>query len=405
MNHTQEHTAVPKPPSPPIGLWRHEHVTRPLRLADLTDDLLWTKLLRAAPLALRPARIILAFFALLSVSLIWRLPSLWPRSNGATFLSDSSNSLGAAADAARIAWADGPLPALWVALSQFLFRVPLDLLSNHPVWTVSMVLLCLPVLAIGGGTISRMVACEFSQAFMLPWTEALALVFRRRNSLIGAAVAPLLIVGAIVLGLGVAGWILLNWPGVNVVGATFYPLFLAGGLGASIVLIGYVLGQCLLTPAVVCENTDAIDAMQRSYAYVISSPLRLLVYAAVLGVLGLIVGLSTEIASRGATLFTGAEATNMVRHAAQPGGTWNAGASVIVFWNTLFAAVLSSFALSFYFSASTILYILLRRLNDGQEPVEIWMPGLVPGTLSTAEPAERAAAIPDSPGAHGDDDR
>lgn len=386
-------------PAPhPAGFWRREHLTRPLRLADLTDDLLWPRLLRAAPLAMRPARVVIAFFTLLAISLIWRVPGYLPKIGGDAFLSDAAAALRSAADTGQLARTDGLLNGVGAFFSTFLFGVPASLLMSHPVWTIVLTLLTLPILAMGGGAISRLVACEFSQCVMIPWTEALGLVLRRKTSLIGAALSPLVIAGGTLLSISVGGWLLLNWPGVNLLGATLYPLFIAGGFVVSIILIGYLLGQCLLTPAVVCENTDAIDAMQRAYAYVIASPLRLLLYSAVLvaqlvavaGMLGLIVGAALQVASAASTAFTGTEAAVMVHGGAPEGSTWSAGASLISFWTAIPTALISAFMLSFYFSGSTILYMLLRRLNDGQDPAEIWMPGLVPGTLASTTAQEHS---------------
>ncbi len=386
--------------SPPPGLWRREHLTRPLRLADLTDDLLWTKLLRAAPMALRPARVLLAFFTLLIVALIWRAPALWPKFGGDRFLNDAASIFRSATDTLRVAFAEGLLVGALSAVTQFLFRIPAELVTQHPAWAIGLTLVTLPVFAIGGGAISRMVACEFSQCFMLSWTEALGMALRRRNSLVGAALAPLVIVGLLLAALSIGGWVLLNWKGINLLGAALYPLFLAGGFAAALILVGYAFGQCLLTPAVVCENTDAIDAMQRAYAYVIASPLRLVMYAAILlvqlwavaSVLGLIVGLSLNITAFGATGMASTEASAMVKNTGELTGTWSTGASIISFWVAIPTALVTAFMLSFYYSGSTVLYILLRRLNDGQDPAEIWTPALIPGTLAASTPMSSSNA-------------
>ncbi len=368
------------------GEWKREHLSRPLRLADLTDDLLWPKLLRAAPLALRPARVLVAFFTLLLLALLWRSPALFTVFGGDVFLADLSAVFRFSTDSLGRGVQSGSVFETLASAPAGFFRGPLELVAKHPAWTIVLVVLSVPVVSIGGGTISRMVACEFSQAFMLAWTDALGMALRRRNSLIGAAVAPLLIVGVLLGVLSIGGWALLNWTGLNLLGAAVYPIFLAGGFAAGITLIGYVFGQCLLAPAVVCENTDAIDAMQRAYAYVIASPLRLGVYAAILalqflavvGVLGLIVGVSLHMTAWASTALSGPEAAAMVggvfRGIRPAGGDVEHGASMISFWVAIPTALLTAFMLSFYFSASTILYILLRRLNDGQDPVEIWTP-------------------------------
>ncbi len=66
-------------------------MSRPIALADLTEDLLWPKLLRVPAIALRPASITIGFFGLLIASLVGDLSKTWQPSNRlsvSTLLSD-----------------------------------------------------------------------------------------------------------------------------------------------------------------------------------------------------------------------------------------------------------------------------------------------------------------------------
>jgi hypothetical protein len=65
-------------------------------------------------------------------------------------------------------------------------------------------------------------------------------------------------------------------------------------------------------------------------------------------------------------------------------GPWHSrwAASAIAFWQALVLCLVAAYVFSFFFTASTKLYLLMRRAVDGQDIEEIWRPGLVPGTLS-----------------------
>jgi hypothetical protein len=47
---------------------------------------------------------------------------------------------------------------------------------------------------------------------------------------------------------------------------------------------------------------------------------------------------------------------------------------VVNFWTGALELLLGAFFVSYFFTASTILYLLLRRLCDGQDVAELWMP-------------------------------
>ena len=177
------------------------------------------------------------------------------------------------------------------------------------------------------------------------------------------------------------------------------------GFVIAFLIIGYALGASLLIPAVACEKCDAADALQRAYAYVIRRPLHLLGYGliAVLGMVlgyvlvslfaGLIVNVTAAIVGAftnnsamrvagGFELFDLTPAVDTGIHDA-----WHTewSAWLVTFWQTLIVSLVAAYVLAYYFGASTIVYLLMRRACDGQAVEEIWRRGLVPGTL-TPEP-------------------
>lgn len=379
----------------------HTPLARPAgpRLADLTDDLLWPRLLASAGLALRPGRIGICFFALVIVGLLGMIPLLWR---------DGPNAVLAALDA--IADLFGALLAgllgldaatLGEAGGAFIAR-PRALLARGTILETLVVgLPALAVFAIAGGAVCRAVALDFTQNVGISWPRALGFALGRWASLLGAVLAPLLLVAAIMLGLAVGGWLLLNWPVIDLLGALLYGLFLLAALAAVVTILAYAVGSPMLVPAVACEGTDAIDAIQRSYAYVLGRPLRLVVYGLLLILLGLVAtGLAYFIArstvafaAHSVTWFTeDARAASIV--AADPAleGTAAAAARIVAFWTSVALLLAGAYTLSYFYTASTLLYLAMRRVCDGQDMDELWMPGMIEGAMARAMAGRAQAA-------------
>jgi hypothetical protein len=362
---------------------------RPITLADLTDDLLWPRLFRAAPLALRPERLGIAIFVLVLLGLLGRAFAAVTGYTAATERTVGDTLTGIVASLRMFHPFEASLGFIELALG-----VPAPAIREHPWWAALFALPVSIVLAVGGGAISRMAANEFAHSVMLPWPKGLGFALSRWFSLAMALLAPLLVAALFVLGLAVGGWLLLNWPVVNVVGALIYPLFLIVALLVVLLLVGYALGHFMLVPAMVCEGTDAIDAVQRSYAYVVGRPLRLIVYTLVLAlqlavmtaVLGSIASWVILLSESAATSLAGDNARLLFDPSTHPEGSWAFARRIIAFWTAIPTLLVGAFVLSFVFSGSTVLYLLMRQLNDGQDPSEIWMPGMIGGTMAQATP-------------------
>ncbi len=52
---------------------------------------------------------------------------------------------------------------------------------------------------------------------------------------------------------------------------------------------------------------------------------------------------------------------------------WSAG--LVMLWQTVVVCLVAGYVFSYYFSASMVIYMLMRRVCDGQELEEIWQPG------------------------------
>ena len=185
-------------------------------------------------------------------------------------------------------------------------------------------------------------------------------------------------------------------------------MFLGGGFFATIILIGYVFGHNLFIPAIVCEGTDAIDAVQRGYTYFFAKPFRLVFYM-LCGAAGLYIAVTVVsflvlmtigFAAQGASVWAGHDGSHMIWHGTfdaitsvpglfrggeftdTPVKTWAAGASIIRFWTTIPVLLVLSAYLSCGISVCTAVYLGMRKVCDGQDWSELWVPGMIAGTMT-----------------------
>ncbi len=347
-----------------------------LTLADLLDDLLWPKLLRAPALGIQPARMGIALFTLVLIGLI---------GSANAWISDAPPFLATLASL--------PLPPTEVAeysestLARTLSRFG-AVVASHPVELILQGVPMIAVLAVGWGAISRMSAAEFAGGVRMSWPEGLGFVTSRLLSFIGTAIGAPALIGMCCLLLALAGFLFLQVPVLNVVGAVLFPIGLVLALLATLLTLGLVIGGHLLVPAMACEGTDAIDALQRTYAYAIARPGRLVAYTlvmlAVVALAALVLGsiaTGVEFVARNATAaWMGDESARVLASQASGSagesltGLRAVSAGIINFWIGLVwmicvAAVYSTFA-----AGSTVLYLIVRQVCDGQDWGELWFP-------------------------------
>ncbi|MCH7798962.1 MAG: hypothetical protein IID28_11040 [Planctomycetes bacterium] len=296
-------------------------------------------------------------------------------------------------------------------LGDVFVRTPIGAWRNDPLFTVAYGLFFLVLIAIGGGALSRMAAVDMAFGEKIRLQEAIDFALRSWRRLVGSLVLPLLIAGVLSAMLLVGGFFLML-PWLDVLGGLLYGVALLLGFGVVFLLAGYAAGFSLLVPAVACENCDAADAQQRAYAYALSHPLHLLGYG-IVAMVGLSVGFvlaslfAVAVLNLTGALVDAATANAAVdvtygfalfdlaprRAAAIPlqlHSEWSAG--LVMFWQTVVVSLVAAYVFSNYFSASTTVYMLMRRVCDGQELDEIWQEGELPGST-----------VPDDDGDDGDD--
>jgi len=213
-----------------------------------------------------------------------------------------------------------------------------------------------------------------------------------------------------------------------VVGAMFF-LALLGGLVMTLVLLGTIGGYNLMHPTIAVEGSDSFDAISRSFSYVFHSPWRMLWYTFVSVVYGAIcylfvrffVWLVLALTWFFVAWFLGG----------QPGKYWpvmfppptdplaplpyspdyahlhwveQIAAGMMVWWNYLLIGLVAAFAISYYFSANTIIYFLMRREVDATEMDDVYVEetddefeeptaGGAPAAAETTVPAAAPTAV------------
>lgn len=384
-----------------------------LTLDDLTAHLLWPHLLKSARLAFSPHRIILCAIA---VIIIFLFDGLYSSASGnigplASLYALETTKLGNAASAASRLSGTGSADAA-IHIAEMFTAVPLAVVRKSTgavdwpqlIGLILLLPVALATMAIFGGAVSRSVAIEFARGKRHEWTHYLGFALSRKGSLIGALAGPV-ILGWIGCGfLVILGWFFVGIPYLNVLGAVAFPLLLLASVLVALLFGGYLLGLPLLIPGVTCDGADAFDAAQRAYSIVFGRTLRLAVYSLiciVAGVLGLllviglvamVLAIAGSVTGLNLDFFANAPiADNLPAHQRY---TLN----IINFWLSLLRVLSIGYAVSLFFTSSTILFLVMRRLHDGQDMAEIHQPvAPSPSAPPVAAPAATPSTAPQTP--------
>jgi hypothetical protein len=283
------------------------------------------------------------------------------------------------------------------------------------------VLWTLAVWSVFGGALTRMAAVEIARKEKLSLNEALKFATGKFLSFFAAPLFPALGVAAICLLVIFVGLILLVIPyfGEVVTSLLFFLPLLAGA--AMVVLLLAYLGWPLMYAAISTEGSDSFDALSRAYAYVFQRPWHYLFYT----ILALLYGVITIffvvfmasfvvfMTKWGLSLVpwlgwraSGDPVTALFIYAPESYGWrdllvggWKppennpmnhaqyAAAGIVSFWLHLIFLMMLGFAYSFFWTAFTMIYFLLRKKVDDTEMDEVYL----------EEEEERVFSPPSSP--------
>ncbi len=260
--------------------------------------------------------------------------------------------------------------------------------THQLLYTIIFGSLALTIWALLGGAICRISALQFARNEHLSMGEALSYSRKRFGAFFAA---PLFPIGAVLLigfALLAGGWVM-SWPYVGwLPGGLFFGLALVGGGLIAFFVIGGAVGFSLMWPTTAVEGSDVFDSISRSLGYVYERAERTVVYALVAIVYGALVWLAVRVfafvlaygmhgfVSKAYPVLNDMWATpSFDQLYAEPAssseiegsGTKNFTLPLIRVWVSIGGFLLYGYLVSYYFSASTIIYLLLRSRVDDTE--------------------------------------
>ncbi len=278
----------------------------------------------------------------------------------------------------------------------------------HIVYSLIFFAVVLAVLSVAGGAICRIAALQFAGAEKPGLRQAVRFGLRKFTAFFCAPLTPMiiiLVIGAIIILLG--AWGNIPYVGELTVGLLL-PLAFAVAIIITIIAIGIVGGFSLMFPTIAYEDSDCFDSISRSFSYVYNKPWRMGLYAVIAFVYGAICYLFVRFFSflvlwtTHAFLQLGFAYQNKKLHAiwpepvftdffgagvaAPPNWSTSISSALIYFWVLVVIGLVVSSVISFYFSASTIIYALMRNRVDFIPLEEVYV--YSPQESAEAPPAE-----------------
>lgn len=307
---------------------------------------------------------------------------------------------------------------VWVAMS---YRGVVWLIKVHWVYAAIYLLVAMCVCAVFGGAVSRIAALHFARDEKISIRHALRFSCGKFFSFFSAPLIPIGIIlffGLLIL----IGAMLMNipWIGEIIVGVLLFLAILLG-LAITFLVIGFATGGALMYPTIAVEGSDSFDGISRSFSYVFARPWR----AAFYGFVALFYGVATYLFVRlfafialtathyfcgvgvwasGGELDPSADKLDLLWTAPTFGSlfgrfSWDAmssmqsiGAFIMGIWVFLVATLVLAYLFSYWTSATTVIYFLLRRKVDATDLDDVYLeeteeePMISPDEGSAGEP-------------------
>jgi hypothetical protein len=288
-----------------------------------------------------------------------------------------------------------------------------------------------------GGAITRIAVVQVARpGEPIGLTEAVRFTYKRLLSYVSAPLFPLALVFALLIFSFIFS-LFHSIPifGDIVVDGLFWFVMLLIGLVMSLSLVGLAVGWPLMAPTISAEGTDSWEALSRSFSYVFQRPWHYLWYVAVTVAYGAVViffvgfmgslsvymskwavsettfisarqpsflfvyapksfgwrtlllqggideypkdteGAAKDDPPTGADLVSNGQINVLAYdHYVRNLNWWNkVGAALVAFWLGVLFLLILGFGYSFFFSTTTIIYLLMRRLIDAAEIDEVYL--------------------------------
>jgi hypothetical protein len=244
-----------------------------------------------------------------------------------------------------------------------------------------------------GTALCRTAAVRLAADEQIGWGSALRFAGKKWPSCFIAPLMPIAAVLVATLPVLVLGWFLKFNTGLLL--GILWPLALVAGVFMAVLLLGALFGWPLMWGAICTEGTDSFDALSRSYTYLFQRPLRYLFYAAVAALFGwlgwlLVLWFSEgviELSYWAAGWGCGAAQIESIRTAEGLEGVGGFGAWLIRAFAHCVRLLAAGYLFSYFWTAATAIYLLLRRDVDAAEMDEVFL------DADATEPQESPAAV------------
>ena len=255
------------------------------------------------------------------------------------------------------------------------------------------------ILSLGGGAICRIAALQFAQNEKPGIIQAIHFSRGKFRNFLATPLVPtgiVLLAGVFIFLIGLVS----NIPfglGELAVGILM-PLALAAGAVAAIVLVGTLAGFNLMFPAIAYDGSDSTDAVSRSFNYVCVRPWRMLFYTAAAVIygavcylfvrffaflllwitytglrLGAVLDSANGLPNKIVAIWPEPKFERLTAYSAAAGCWSESIAAFLVYLCSLIVVgLVVSFIISFYFSANTVIYALMRNKVDNTPLDEIY---------------------------------
>ena len=295
------------------------------------------------------------------------------------------------------------------------------LIMEHWFFAAIFLLWSLIVWSFLGGAIYRIAALHFAREEKISMFQALRFSQQKFLSFFSAPLVPIVVILGVGVLLMIGGFIgSIPFVGSLLMGILFGVAILMG-IGVAFMLIGLIAGAPLMYPTIAVEGSDSFDAISRSFSYVFARPFRTILYGGVAAVYGAI----TYLFVRWFAYLALGSAHCFVKWGIWGGGSpmaqnadkldvlwprptfwslyqWNGAAMsgwdkisaiLIGIWVLIVVGLLAAYVLTFFASASTSIYYILRRRVDATDLDDVYVEEeeeLAPPSESAPEEAEEA---------------
>ena len=233
------------------------------------------------------------------------------------------------------------------------------------------ILWSIAVLAIPGAAIVRKAVVRLGAEQRAGLIESVRFALKRFFASFTAPILPALASTPFLIVLALIG-LLLRWDVTAPAVGILWVLVIVIAFPMAMLVVGGLLAWPLMTPRIMAGNTDSFGAVSGAFAYFYGRPWRYLTYAVIavfLGILAITVFATfmealLYLTRQAVAAGSSAERIAELMSARRPGTVAGNG---IAYGEAIVRSVIDGFALSYFLTASSAIYLLLRQDVDHEE--------------------------------------